>query len=93
MPRIVPAEYQLALVGLYRSWGIGTSHSTAQWEAFEQQLQKFQASVDQSGGPFLMGSEVSLVGLYQNHLALRLQSGFNSHPTLKCTHRSCKLDA
>ncbi|KAL0019623.1 hypothetical protein WJX77_004229 [Trebouxia sp. C0004] len=46
-----------------RSWGIGTGQSTAQWEAFEQQLQRFQASVDQSGGPFFMGSELSLADL------------------------------
>ena len=68
MQRSVPAVYHLTRVGLYRSWGISTGQSRAQWEAFEQQLQRFQAGVDQRGGPFLMGSEVSLVGF---HVILR----------------------
>jgi len=40
---------------------IGTGQTQAQWKAFEGELEAFQAAIRKSGGPFLMGSEVSLV--------------------------------
>lgn len=46
---------------VYRHWQIGTKQSQQQWEAFEQHLTVFQDAIKRSGGPYLMGSEVSLV--------------------------------
>ncbi|KAA6423953.1 MAG: hypothetical protein FRX49_05912 [Trebouxia sp. A1-2] len=68
MPKLTALQFADAGLDLLagctgRSWGISTGQSRAQWEAFEQQLQRFQAGVDQRGGPFLMGSEVSLADL------------------------------
>ena len=42
-------------------WQIGTGQTQAQWKAFEKELEAFQAAIRKSGGPFLLGSEMSLV--------------------------------
>ncbi|KAL0041868.1 hypothetical protein WJX79_007212 [Trebouxia sp. C0005] len=44
-------------------WQIGTGQTQAQWKAFEQELEAFQDAIKESGGPFLLGSEVSLADL------------------------------
>ncbi len=46
---------------LNRCWQIGTGQTQAPWKAFEGELEAFQAAIRKSGGPFLLGSEVSLV--------------------------------
>ncbi len=48
-------------VTFFRIWQIGTGQTQAQWKAFEGELEAFQAAIRKSGGPFLLGSEVSLV--------------------------------
>lgn len=45
-------------------WQIGTGQTRYQWKDFEEHLDKFQAALERSGGPFLMGPEVSLVWLF-----------------------------
>ncbi|KAL3135361.1 hypothetical protein ABBQ32_007549 [Trebouxia sp. C0010 RCD-2024] len=62
-PGFVSAGMDLLAGATGRHWQIGTKQSQQQWEAFEQHLTVFQDAIKRSGGPYLMGSEVSLADL------------------------------
>lgn len=51
------------LAGRGRSWGIGSGQSAAQKAALDQQLGQLAAALEQHGGPFLLGSCVSLADI------------------------------
>lgn len=46
---------------LHRSWGISRSHTASQMDAFQAQLRDMAGLLAQHGGPFLLGTDVSLV--------------------------------
>jgi hypothetical protein len=44
-----------------RSWGIGARQTASQRSTFDALMKELVAAVDESGGPFLAGADVSLV--------------------------------
>lgn len=52
-----------------RSWGIGTGQTYSQRRVFEQQLGKLDHSLQRSGGPYLVGQQVTLVCFYASLLS------------------------
>ena len=45
-------------------WKIGSRQSQEQWSAFLQHLTQIQHAIEASGGPYMTGSEVSLVRIH-----------------------------
>ena len=47
----------------HRHWGIGSGQSSGQKKDFLAQLKKLEQALEKSGGPFLGGQSISLVGI------------------------------
>lgn len=58
-----------------RSWGISHGHSNAQRDAFDAQVAELTRLLRSSGGPFLLGSAISLVDLAYLPFAERFEIG------------------
>ncbi|KAK9867166.1 hypothetical protein WJX84_010666 [Apatococcus fuscideae] len=60
---IVSSGLSLASGSDSRSWGIGSRPTGAQRKAFESSLQALSTSLEQHGGPFLLGPQLTLADL------------------------------
>ncbi|KAK9855133.1 hypothetical protein WJX84_007344 [Apatococcus fuscideae] len=60
---VISAGLSLASGSDSRSWGIGSRPTGAQRKGFESSLQVLAASLQQHGGPFLLGKQLTLADL------------------------------
>lgn len=84
----------LIICAVSRSWGISTSHTSAQRRRFQAELETLSGYLNESGGPFLLGADVSLVGtllpdyVLLHMLVLKLFAEANHGLLLVCYHMS-----